>query len=66
MPASRNYDSLRVRSCADCCRTVVTAQELANKSIAFVPKGMKLYAGSYWGRPYCANCLPAGSKGVRK
>jgi len=66
MTRAAQYNAIRVRSCAACESTIITALELARRKKAEVPRGMKLYAGEFRGRPFCADCLPVCAKGVRK
>lgn len=63
MNHARKYDTLRVRTCCACGHTVVTPQELAVHKHAYIPKGMKLFAGLFRDRPFCGDCLPAEEVG---
>lgn len=65
MTTAKKSEAIRVRSCCACDATIVTPQELANRSMRHVPRGMRLFAGTFRDRPFCADCLPAeGKKGT--
>ncbi len=65
MNIAKRHETIRVRSCCACDSTIVTPAELARHKRHIVPRGMRLFAGTYRDRPFCGECIPAEGKHER-
>lgn len=69
MNSAKRHETIRVRSCcacdSTCDSTIVTPAELARHRRHIVPRGMRLFAGTYRDRPFCGDCIPAEAKHER-